>query len=204
MDPACAIGLASAVVTLIDIGTKVATRLRELSETGDIPEVFRDIKTRLPLILSIVTRTQNETHNLSPEAQEAFEEVVRQCFEQTSQLNDILKKVVIAQGDSRLKRTVKAGVSLVEEGRVQRIATGLRDNVQLLTFLSVTPVKKEKSPLERRPSVPLPSYVSATGLFLVPFTRDEQFIGRAKSLQAISAAFETQSRVAIAGMGGVG
>ncbi|KAI4255045.1 MAG: hypothetical protein L6R42_006933, partial [Xanthoria sp. 1 TBL-2021] len=206
MDPVCAIGLASAVFTLMDIGTKVAKRLKELSETGDIPDVFRDIKTRLPLILSIVARTQHETQNLSLEAQEALEEVVRQCFEQASQLHDILKKVEVAQGDSRLKRTVKATLSLVEEKRLQRIAAGLRDNVQLLTFLSVTPVEKGKSTsaLERRPSVPLTSYTRATGLFVVPFTRDEHFIGRASSLDSIAASFETQNRVAIAGMGGVG
>lgn len=110
MDPICAIGLASAVVTLIDVGTKVAKRVKELSETGDIPDVFRDIKTRLPLILSVVARTQNETHDLSLEAQEAIAEVVRQCAEQAAQLHEILKKVVVVQGDSRLKKTVKAGV----------------------------------------------------------------------------------------------
>ena len=109
MDPICAIGLASAVLTLIDVGTKVAKRVKELAETGDIPDVFRDIKTRLPLILSIVARTSNESHNLSLEAQEAIEEVVRQCSEQAAQLHEILKKVVIVQG-SRLKKTVKAGV----------------------------------------------------------------------------------------------
>ena len=206
MDPLCAIGLASALVTLIDVGSKVAKRVKELSEIGDIPDVFRDIKTRLPLILSIVARTQHETHNLSLHAQEAFEEVIRQCSEQAAQLHDILNKVVVVQGDSRLKKTVKAGVSIVEEKRVQRIAAGLRDNVQLLTFLSVTPVEKEKPRLmpERQFTVPLPSYASATGLFFVPFARDEDFIGRAGSLQSISKSFESQNRVAIAGIGGVG
>ncbi|KAL8674025.1 MAG: hypothetical protein Q9168_001557 [Polycauliona sp. 1 TL-2023] len=206
MDPVCAIGLASAVVSLIDIGTKVAKRLKELSETGDIPHVFRDIKTRLPLILTIVTRTQHETYDISLEAQESFEDVVRQCFDQASQIYEILSKVVVDHGDSRVKKTLKAGISLIEEKRVQRIAAGLRDNVQLLTFLSVTPVEKGKSASssERRPSVPLPSYASATGLFVVPFERDEHFIGRASSLQAIAASFEHQNRVAIAGMGGVG
>lgn len=206
MDPVCAIGLASAVFTLIDIGTKVAKRLKELSETGDIPDVFRDIKTRLPLILSIVARTQHETQHLSLEAQEALEEVVRQCFEQASQLHEILKRVVVAHGDSRLKKTVKATLSLVEEKRLQRIAAGLRDNVQLLASLSVNPVEKVKStPASgRRPSVPLTSYTSASGLFVVPFTRDEYFVGRASNLRSIAESFETQCRVALAGMGGVG
>lgn len=41
MDPCTAIGLASAVVTFVDIGAKIIGRLKELSEAGDIPEVFR-------------------------------------------------------------------------------------------------------------------------------------------------------------------
>jgi len=203
MDPVTAVGLASAVVTFINIGTKIAKRLKELSEAGDIPEVFREIRTRLPLIISIIFSTQHGTDNLSPEAREAFEEIVNQCFEQVTQLDNILKKVTIARGDSRVKKTLKAGVSLIEESRVQRIATALRDNVQLLTFLNVAPAEKGKPPAER-PSEPLPSYASATGMFLVPFSRDDHFVGRESVLQSISASFEKQKRVAISGIGGIG
>ena len=204
MDPITAIGLASAIVSFVGIGSKIARRIKELSEAGDIPEVFRDIRTRLPLIISIVVRTQERTNSLSPEAEEVFEEVVRQCFEQVNQLDEVLKKVVISKGDSRLKKTVKAGVSLVEEGRVQRIATSLRDNVQLLTFLNVAPAEKVRPKAERRPSEALPSYMSSTGLFLVPFSRDSQFVGRESNLRLIGSSFETQRRVAISGIGGVG
>ena len=204
MDPVTAIGLASSIITFVSLGTRIAKRIRELSEAGDVPEVFRDIKTRLPLLISIVVRTQDETKDLSLEALQAFEEVVRSCFQQVSQLDDILKKVMISKGDSRLKKTVRAGISLVEEGRVQRIATALMDNVQLLTFLNVTPAEKDRPKTERRPSEPLPSYVSATGLFLVPFSRDARFIGRENDLQSIDSSFGVHSRVAISGIGGVG
>lgn len=101
-------------------------------------------------------------------------------------------------------RTVKAGVSLVEEGRVQRIATSLRDNVQLLTFLNVAPAERGKPKPERRPSEPLPSYANATGVFLVPFSRDEHFVGRENTLRSIALSFENQARVAVSGIGGVG
>lgn len=204
MDPITAIGLASAIVTFVNLGTKIARRIRELSETGDTPDVFRDIKTRLPLLISIVVRTQHETDKLSPEAEEAFEEVVRQCYEQVSQLDEVLKKVMISKGDSRLKKTVRAGISLVEEGRVQRIAQALRDNVQLLTLLNITPAEKERPQTERRPSEPLPSYMSATGVFLVPFSRDARFVGRESNIRSIDSCFRTQSRVAISGIGGIG
>ncbi len=39
-----------------------------------------------------VVRKQHGTDNLSPQAEEAFEEVMRQCFEQVSQLDKVLKK----------------------------------------------------------------------------------------------------------------
>ncbi|KAK4991151.1 hypothetical protein LTR66_006622 [Elasticomyces elasticus] len=170
MDPILAIGLASAIVTFVDIGAKITKRLKELSEAGDLPEVFRDIKTRLPLIISIVVSTQLGTGNLLPEALEAFKEVVRRCFEQVHQLDDILKKVTIAKGDSRMKRTVKV----------------------------------EKLQAKRRPSEPLPSHAGATGMFLMPFSRDDHFVGRENALQSISADFGKQKRVAISGIGGVG
>ena len=204
MDPLTAIGLASAIVSFIDIATKIAGRMKELSEAGDIPEVFHDIRTRLPLLLGIVESSRHGIENLSREAESALEAIVRQCFEQASQLDGILKRIVVSKGDSRLKKTVKAGISLIEEGRVQRIATALRDNVQLLIFLNVTPAEKGKPRAERRPSEALPSYNSATGLFLVPFSRDEHFVGRESSLRSIDLAFETQNRVAISGIGGVG
>lgn len=204
MDPVVAVGLASAVVTFVDIGSKIVKRIKELSEAGDIPEVFRDIRTRLPLLTGIVVSTQHGIDSLSPEGREALEEIVRQCFEQVTYLEDVLRKLVVYQGDSRLKKAVKAGVSLMEEGRVQRIATMLRDNVQLLTYLNVTPAEKERPKTERRPSEPLPSYMSATGVFTVPFSRDEQFVGRENTLQAIASSFESHARVAIAGIGGVG
>lgn len=204
MDPFTAAGLAAAIVAFIDAGTKVATRVKELSDSGNVPEVFRDIRTRLPLIISIIGGARHATDNLSPEAEAAFEEIVRQCFKQITQLDEILEKVMILRGDSRLKKVVKAGISLVEEERVQRIAASLRDNVQLLTFLNVTPGEKGGPKADRRPSEAPPSYKSVTGAFLVPFSRDEQFVGRESCLRSIASSFEIYNRVAVSGMGGVG
>ena len=205
MDPLTAAGLASAIITFLDVGTKIVMRMKELSETGSIPEVFRDIKTRLPLIISVVVSMRHGTKTLAPEDESAFEEVIRQCFEQVSQLDEILKKVIVSKGDSRLKKTVRAGISVLEEGRVHRIASSLKDNVQLLLFFNVTTAEKERPKTERRrPTEGLPSYHSAIGVFLVPFSRDEQFVGRESSLESIAFSFRTQNRVAISGIGGVG
>ena len=204
MEPLTAVGLASAIVCFVEVGAKVAVRMKELSAAGDIPEVCRDIRTRLPFLMIMIVSTERGTDNLSPESKNAFEEIVRQCFKQVSQLDEILNKVRVSKDDSRFKRSVRAVTSLVEEGRVQRIATGLRDNVHLLTLLNVTPTEKERPQPERKHSEALPSYMRATGACLVPFSRDEQVVGRKSILLSITSSFETQSRVAISGIGGVG
>ncbi|KAI4182884.1 MAG: hypothetical protein L6R41_005720 [Letrouitia leprolyta] len=204
MDPVTAYGLATAVITFVDFGTKVAKRIKQLSEAGDIPDAFRDIKTRLPLIIDIIVHTQPQADNKSPEFEEAFKEVVRQSYNQVAQLDEILKKVTVTKGDSLLRRTVKAGASVVEEGRVQKIAAALKDNVQLLTSLNVKSEEKERPPVKRWVTEPPPSYKETTGSFLLPFTRDEQFIGREKHLETIASNFSTETRVAVSGIGGVG
>ncbi|KAL8828243.1 MAG: hypothetical protein Q9170_006687 [Blastenia crenularia] len=204
MDPITAYGLASAIITFVDFGTKVAKRVKDLSEAGDIPEAFRDIKTRLPLIVDFIAHTQPDIDKLSPEGHEAFKEVVRQSIKQVGQIDEILKKVTISRGESLLKKTVKVGVGLKEEGRVQKISTALKDSVQLLTSLNVKTAEKERPTLKRWPTELLPSYKDATGVFLLPFSRDEQFIGRESHLKSIASNFETSTRVAVAGIGGVG
>lgn len=204
MDPITAYGLAAAIITFIDVGTRVAGRVKELSDAGDIPGVFRDIKTRLPLIIDIIAQTQAEANKLSPEAQEALKEVVRQSLKQVDQLDEILKKVTVSKGESLLRKTVKAGASLVEEGRVQKIAAALKDNVQLLTLFNVKSTEKDRPTAKRWASEALPSYEDATGVFLLPFSRDEQFVGRESELQSIASSFQTQTRVAVSGIGGVG
>ena len=198
MDPLTAIGLASAIVTFVAIGTEITARLEELSDAGDVPRVFRNIQTRLPLIMRIVSQTQENSTNLSPEAKTAFEAVVTQCNEQVVHLKELVAKVTIDAGDSRWRRGVKAALSLIEERRVERIGVALRDNVQLLTCLNVTPAEKEKSP-----TAP-PAYASAAAIFLLPFERDDHFVGREDILDTITKTLEVQSRVAVAGIGGVG
>lgn len=207
MDPLSAVGLASAIGTFVTMGIKIAKRMKEMSEAGNIPAVFRDIQTGLPILITVVDRTQHQTTNLTCDAMRALEEVVSKSFEQVEQLGVILGKVEISKGDSRLRKMLKAGISLKEEGRVRRIGMGLKENVQLLTFLNVTPAEKadgkDRPKVSRLASEPLPSYESATG-DSVPFSRDIHFIGRESDLDSIAKCFMKQRRVAICGIGGVG
>ena len=165
MDPITAFGLAAAIVNFIDLGSKIVTRINELSEAGDIPKVFRSTENRVFIFSRVLERTQREAANLSPQAEKKLEEILRECFDQIRQLDEILNKVKVSKGDSWYKKVVKASVSLYEEGRVHKIATSLKENVESLTLLSNTPVEKERPKVQRWPSEPPPSYRNTVGIF---------------------------------------
>ena len=204
MDPVTALGLASAIVTLMDVSIKVTRRIEELSSDGDVPEFFRDIKKRLPCIDSIVNRMKEDCENMSLVEQERYKDLVIHCSDQIQQVDEVLEKVTVVEGDSRFRRLVKVGVSMMEERHVHKIALKLRDNIQLLTFFNAEPIENGRPKIERNPSEPLPSSNASNGLFLVPFKRDEQFVGRESNLQSIALHYKTQKRAALSGIGGVG
>lgn len=208
MDPITAISLVSAIVALVDVGSKIAKRLEELSSAGDVPKVFRDLRTRLPLVLQIVERTREGAEGLTPEARASVNAVVCNCYENVERLDEILQRVTVGENDSRWNRGAKAFISLIQEARVDRISDALKDNVQLLTSLNVSPIEPRKGSvaLERRTSIASqpPSYESGEVQFHVPFERDENFIGRQQELDAIKNGFKGQNRMAISGIGGVG
>lgn len=205
MDPLTAIGLASAVISFVDLGAKIAKRVEELSKAGDLPGVFGDIKTRIPLIMSIVKRIEGSREALAPDTNAAFDSVIENCNHQIKQLEAILNKVKVAPGDSTLKKGYIALSSLVLEMRVQRISATLKDNFQILTTFKVTHTE------ERRPSIFGSSIISSPGkytdsqaVFAVPFVRDASFVGREGPLTEIEDLFNRGGEVAVVGVGGVG
>lgn len=156
------------------------------------------------MIIGIISRSQDVNESLDSDTKEALTAVVEGCFDQVKQLEDILIKLTVATGDSRWRKGFKAAVSIVEESRVQRIATALSDNVQLLMALNVSQAEKQRPVIDRQTTEAPPSYGKSTGFFLLPFVRDPIFIGRDKIMEEIETMFTQQKRVAIAGIGGVG
>ena len=191
MDPITAIGVVSAIITFVDFGSKVVCRLEELSKAGEVPKAFREIKTRLPLIITTVDRTKDAARLSSRKAEEALSSIIENCHDQVKQLEEILQKFTAEKGESSWKKGVKATLSMLEETRVQRIESALRENIQILTFFNVTPTEKSTQSNSKR-------------VVILPFERDMQFVGRENVLASIKFLFQSQRRVAITGIGGVG
>ena len=191
MDPLTAIGLVSAIVTFVEFGGKVVRRLDELTQAGEVPKAFREIKTRLPLIITTIDRTKDGARLSSRDAEKALSSIVENCHDQVRQLEEILQRFTAEKGESSWKKGFKATLSLLEETRVQRIESALRENIMVLTFFNVTPT-----------DISAPS--SSKRVVILPFERDKQFIGREYVLTSIECLFQSQKRVAVTGIGGVG
>jgi hypothetical protein len=187
------VGLVSSIVQFIDFSSKIISRLNDFHDAaGGVPKAFRDIKIELPLLLDTLKRTQKDAEggSLSIDTQNALIPVIEGCRVQVTELDAVLLAALPPPRASWLRKSFKAVSSVRQDEKVQRITTSLRGYVQTLTYHQVT-----------RPNVTL---VKPKVLFMVPFERDTKFVGRGNTLLEIEKRFENQSRIALAGIGGVG
>jgi hypothetical protein len=187
------VGLVSAIVQFVDFSSKIVDRLQDFhSSVNEVP-AFRDVKVELPLLLDTLKRTQAQAESgaISRETQEALLPVVEGCRSQVELLDSTLVKTLPKPGDSSWRRSMMAFSSVGQEKKVEQITSTLRKYVQTLTYHQATgPIT-----LVIRPSKPC---------FIMPFNRDQSFVGREDILQEIESKFKNQRRVALAGIGGVG
>jgi len=104
-----------------------------------------------------------------------------------------------------LLRRLRVGKSLAHDNDVQQIDSMLKHYIQLLTFHQATSnsglLIREMPQLSTSSLVNLPR----KPVFMVPFHRDDMFVGRAEILNEIKLKLNKQQRRAVlAGIGGVG
>jgi hypothetical protein len=121
-------------------------------------------------------------------------------LEQVKLLNEILDQTVPDKNASSWQRRIQALKSLAHDKDVQRIASVLGSHIQLLTFHQTTSNSDLSSSL-----LFSPSSQSRKPVFMVPFDRDDNFVGRLEILNKIKQQVNTGLRRAVlAGIGGVG
>jgi hypothetical protein len=188
------IGLVSAITQLVDLGSKIVSRLDEFQSTVDqVPRTFHDIKNQLPLLLNTLQRTkaQAEAEDIDEDTQRAILSVVEGCRSQVRSLDDILVRTLPAKSDSRWRRGMKVFLSVSQEKDVRQIVERLQTYVLTLTYHQAAGPPKD-----------LP--MRTKQMFTVPFERDTGFVGRSDILEQIHQKLKHHSRVALAGIGGVG
>jgi hypothetical protein len=188
------VGLVSAIVQFVDFGSNIVERLQDFhSSVSEVPKAFRDVKVELPLLLDTLkrTRAQAQSGAVSRETQEALLPVVEGCRSQVELLDSTLVKTLPKPGDSSWRRGMMAFSSVGQEKKVEQITSTLRNYVQTLTYHQTAGATR----LAIRPIKPC---------FIMPFDRDQSFVGRKDVLKEMENRFKIQRRVALAGIGGVG
>jgi N-terminal domain on NACHT_NTPase and P-loop NTPases len=188
------VGLASAIVQFVDFSTKIIQRLDEFkSRVGEVPQTFRDLKIQLPLLRDTLKRAKAEAEVglIDADTQRAVLDVVEGCRLQVQRLNEILIKTLPTPADSRWRLGMKAFSSVGQERDVREIIDRIQ-RYQISLIQHHTAPHSLTLPMRTKP------------LFTVPFAQDVRFTGRQDELKRIDEQFQTQRRVALTGLGGVG
>ena len=189
------VGFVSSIIQFTDFSTKVIERLDEFqSSVHKVPQLLRDLKTLLSLLRDTLGRMKAEPERslTSTDTQMAMLEVIEDCRLEVQRLDDILVKTLPKPGESGWKRKIKEISSVGQDREVQKIVDQIQRYLTSLIHHHAT-----------LHSLILPTRTK-TPLYTVPFAQDPNFTGRQDELDQIEKHFQTQQRVVLAGLGGVG
>jgi hypothetical protein len=157
MDPLTAIGLAGNIAQFIQFGGEVIKRLRGFySDSDNVPKTFREIKTRLPLLINCLKRIQKDLDdgNVDQQTQDALLPVVQDCTKHVKALSQILEETLRAPDDSQWKIVTKALRSFRQEQKIQEIRSSINTYQGDLLFHQATnPSRPSDVGLERQRSL---------------------------------------------------
>ena len=217
-EAAALIGLVASIASLVDLSVKVVSRLHGfISESSDIPESFRFLWLRLPLLTATLQQIlcQAEAGRFPDDVTKSLKVLIDSTSEQVSTVQTCLSKVLSSNDASRLERALKALKSLAKEHKIQEALEKIYRNNDLLVLHQTTQhvdtgdrILEEISKL----SVTSPASSKSLGVCLgqAPQIAADAFIGRTKELQQLQDWLSPKSQpnrqriVSIVGIGGVG
>lgn len=212
------VSLVASIGTLIDLSAKVVSRLHEFtSKTSDLPESFRSLSIRLPLLTAALQliQTQAITGHLPGDVTKALTAVVDSTFKHVSTVQTCLSKIIPLDGASKLERALKALKSLAKEDKAQQAVEKIHKDIDVLvlhqTTLNVDTGDRILEELSKL-SVAPPASSQSLGVCLgqAPTIPPDAFIGRTRELQQLqdwllpASHPHRQYIVSIVGMGGMG
>ena len=228
------VGFAAALLQLVEFGTKVVRRLREIEDhTLEGSAYFKGLRIRFPLMLDLVRKImlQMDAGLVSDRSKEIMYPVVQNCITQAQQLDKLISRSLPLPKDNSWMRGKKAAYGVWSESEIERIDASLKSDLELLmqagTFqkvnrsehseavsfaptFSISPNIQLTLLQQQSQSAPLPweepeRQVHATqSIFMVPFSRDSSFLGRQDVIDVVSEKFKKCQSVTLSGLGGIG
>jgi hypothetical protein len=203
------IGLVSAIVQFVNFGGTVIKRLNEFnSGIHELPKTFQEIKVQLPLLIDTLNRTQRQATagRVSDATAVALKPLIDACLNEIKVLQIVLDKTVPPLKSSSWQRRLLTLKSLAHDKDINRSITKLESHIRLLTFYQSTSNSDELLTLRVPPQAHgTTSHRPRKPIFMVPFDRDETFVGRQDILGCIHQKLNAlRRRAVLSGIGGVG
>ena len=135
MDPLSALGVASSIYQFVDLGIKVATRLKECNSAfTDVPKSLQHISAQLPLLINALDRMKTgvEVEKVDLDTRCILKGVVSGCKQQVEKIDKIIGKVLHVPGDSLVTKVQKVFVALKNDEKVLAIEKNLQTYIQVL------------------------------------------------------------------------
>ena len=121
------VGLVGSIASLIDLGVKITARLHDFTtRTLEVPELFRSLEKRLPLLTStlLLIQQQEDAERLSVEVSTALPSLIRSTSAQLKVVENCLLKIIPPSDASHLRRAIKALQSLTKDGDIRMAIEG--------------------------------------------------------------------------------
>lgn len=138
---AAVIGLVAAIAQFVEYGSKLITRLNELSSSdADRPSVFTTLKVRLTAVQAVVKRIQIQiqTRSVSVLEPEQMLPIIENTIAHIAQLLLMFDKAVPPNQGRIWQKYVRAMKSLSTDKAVQRVSTRIQDNIQIISLFQTT------------------------------------------------------------------
>ena len=127
------LGIISSVISIVD-GTKQV--YDAASNTNGLPEAFREVATRLPMVRDILDSVKQHINggDTKKESYKAAKNVVEDCQSKAQNLEKLFQKVIPSDSASRAKKYLLAVRTLGKGNRVETLMKGMLEDLQLLAI----------------------------------------------------------------------
>lgn len=196
IDPVTIVSLVATIGTLIDYGNKLVSRVIEYQGSVEsCPQPFDGLRINIRLILKSLKHISDDARNgqVDDETYGELEGVIKNCRREIKKLNKIMDEIEPSPGDSVKRRISKAAQSIRQEKKINKHDRQLKKHLDVLRLYTAA---QSSSSRAIRGTV--------KRVFSVPFERDPNYVERPEVMQQMGQILQTQNRVVLAGIGGVG